>query len=150
MGTMGDPGGRYAAYTARLMDGVLTRPGHTPPELRRAIVARAAGGPSFPLSGTERGTGGEDLAAYVDTVAQHAYRVTDEHLGRLRQAGHSDDSLFEMTVSAALGATPRCWRSAPPLRSSPSCARHSVSSRSSPSRPPRCAPPPLPRCAPRA
>jgi len=104
MGTMGDPGGRYAAYTARLMDGVLTRPGHTPPELRRAIVARAAGGPSFPLSGTEMGTGGEELAAYVDTVAQHAYRVTDEHLGRLRQAGHSDDSLFEMTVSAALGA----------------------------------------------
>jgi len=93
---MGDPGGRYAAYTARLVDGVLTRPGHTPPELRRAVLARAAG------------TGREDLpaelAAYVDTVAQHAYRVTDEHLGRLRQAGHSDDSLFEMTVSAALGA----------------------------------------------
>src|SRR2546430_8718572 len=104
MGTMDDPGGRHAAYTARLMDGVLTRPGHTPPELRRPIIARAAGGPSFPLSGTERGTGGEDLAAYVDTVAQHAYRVTDEHLSRLRQAGHSDDALFEMTVSAALGA----------------------------------------------
>ena len=104
MGTMGDPGGRYAAYTARLMDGVLTRPGHTPPELRRAIIARAAGGPSFPLSGTERGTGGEDLAAYVDTVAQHAYRVTDEHVGRLQQAGHSDDALFEITVAAALGA----------------------------------------------
>ena len=93
---MGDPGGRYATYTARLVDGVLTRPGHTPPDLRRAVLARAAG------------TGREDLpaelAAYVDTVAQHAYRVTDEHLGRLRQAGHSDDALFEMTVSAALGA----------------------------------------------
>src|SRR2546429_5997393 len=96
MGTMGDPGGRYATFTARLVDAVLTQPGHTPPELRRAVVARAAG------------TGREDLpaelAAYVDTVAQHAYRVTDEHLGRLRQAGHSDDALFEMTVSAALGA----------------------------------------------
>ena len=108
---MADPGGRYAPYTARLVDGVLTQPGHTPPELRRAVLARAAAlsgtGPpsSFPLSGTERGSGGEDaLAAYVDTVAQHAYRVTDEHLSRLRQAGHSDDALFEMTVSAALGA----------------------------------------------
>ena len=93
---MGDPGGRYAAYTARLVDAVLTQPGHAPPELRRAVLARAAG------------TGGEDLpaelAAYVDTVAQHAYRVTDEHVGRLQQAGHSDDALFEMTVAAALGA----------------------------------------------
>jgi len=107
---MGDLGGRYAAYTTRLVDGVLASPGHTPAELRRAVLARAFGPhplstpeTSF-LSETERGTGGEDLAAYVDTVAQHAYRVTDEHLGRLRQAGHSDDSLFEMTVSAALGA----------------------------------------------
>jgi hypothetical protein len=93
---MGDPSGRYAAYTARLVDGVLTRPGRTPPELRRAVLARAAG--------TGREDLPDDLAAYVDTVARHAYRVTDEHLGRLRQAGHSDDALFEITVSAALGA----------------------------------------------
>jgi alkylhydroperoxidase family enzyme len=96
MGTMGDPGGRYATYTARLVDGVLTRRGHTPPELRRAVLARAAGRGREDLPA--------ELAAYVDTVAQHAYRVTDEHLGRLRQAGHSDDALFELTVSAALGA----------------------------------------------
>src|SRR5256886_17139290 len=121
MGTMDDPGGRHAAYTARLMDGVLTRPGHTPPELRRPIIARAAGGPSFPLSGTERGTGGEDLAAYVDPVAQHAYRVTDERLDRLRHAGQSDDALFEMTVSAALGAAlGRLERGLAALRGEPS------------------------------
>ena len=125
---MADPGGRYAPYTARLVDGVLTQPGHTPPELRRAVLARAAAlsgtGPpsSFPLSGTERGSGGEDaLAAYVDTVAQHAYRVTDEHLSRLRQAGHSDDALFEMTVSAALGAAlGRLERGLAALRGEPS------------------------------
>jgi alkylhydroperoxidase family enzyme len=93
---MGDPGGRYAAYTARLVDGVLTSAGRTSPGLRRAVLARAAG------------TGGEDvppaIAAYVDKVARHAYRVTDEDLASLQQAGHSDDVLFEMTVSAALGA----------------------------------------------
>jgi len=125
MGTMGDPGGRYAAYTARLVDGVLSARGHTPPELRRAVLERAFGPhplskpvTSSPLSGTERGTGGEDhtgerergragedlLAAYVDKVARHAYKVTDEDVGRLQQAGHSDDALFEVTVSAALGA----------------------------------------------
>src|SRR6202008_14569 len=43
MGTIPDLGGRYAAYTTRLADGVLTTPGHTPPALRRAVMARAAG-----------------------------------------------------------------------------------------------------------
>jgi alkylhydroperoxidase family enzyme len=96
METIDDPRGRYAAYTRRLVDGVLTQPGHTPPQLRRAVLARAAG------------TGGADvppaLAAYVDKVARHAYTVTDDDLARLQRAGHSDDALFEVTVSAALGA----------------------------------------------
>src|SRR5882762_6492995 len=99
--------GRYAALTKRLVDSVLATPGHTASELRHAVLARASG-PSAPLSGTERGTGGEDippaLGAYVDKVALHAYEVTDEDLAALKQAGHSDDVLFEVTVSAALGA----------------------------------------------
>src|SRR5919108_4073359 len=136
MGTMDDRPSRYAAYTARLVDAVLTQPGHTPPELRRAIVARAGGRAAFPLStsvergsggedplsGTERGTGDEDrdLAAYVDKVAKHAYKVTDDDLGRLQQAGHSDDALFEVTVSAALGAAlARLERGLAVLRSHP-------------------------------
>ena len=96
MDDRGDRAGRYAAYTARLANAVLTQPGHTPPQLRRAVLEHAAG------------TGGRDvppaLADYVDKVAKHAYRVTDEDVGRLQQAGHSDDALFEVTVSAALGA----------------------------------------------
>jgi hypothetical protein len=99
--------GRYAALTKRLVDSVLATPGHTASELRHAVLARASG-PSSPLSGTERGTGGEDippaLGAYVDKVALHAYEVTDEDLTALQQAGNSDDLLFEVTVSAALGA----------------------------------------------
>ena len=96
MGTMHDRRGRYAAYTTRLVDGVLTQPGHTPPELRRAVLEQAAGsgGRNLPPA----------LAQYVNTVARHAYKVTDEDVGRLQQAGHSDDALFEVTVSAALGA----------------------------------------------
>jgi hypothetical protein len=111
--------GRYAALTKRLVDSVLAAPGHTASELRHAVLARAArlgGHPSSPLSQRERGTGGEDqwgtggedippaLAAYVDKVALHAYKVTDEDLAALQQAGNSDDMLFEVTVSAALGA----------------------------------------------
>ena len=96
MGTMDDRRGRYAAYTTRLVDGVLTQPGHTPPELRRAVLEQAAGsgGRNLPPA----------LAQYVNTVARHAYKVTDEDVSRLQQAGHSDDALFEVTVSAALGA----------------------------------------------
>ncbi len=105
---MGDLGGRYATYTVRLVDRVLTTPGHTATELRRAVLARAFGAASSPLSGTERGIGSEGLpaalAAYVDKVAGHAYTVTDEDLGALERAGSSDDALFELTVSAALGA----------------------------------------------
>ena len=93
---MHDRRGRYASYTTRLVDGVLTQPGHTLPELRRAVLEQAAGsgGGNVPPA----------LAAYVDKVARHAYKVTDEDVGRLQQAGHSDDALFEVTVSAALGA----------------------------------------------
>src|SRR5437667_359611 len=40
MGTMHDPRGRYAAYTARLADGVLAQPGHTLPARGRAVERR--------------------------------------------------------------------------------------------------------------
>ena len=128
---MGDLGGRYAAYTTRLVDGVLASPGHTSGKLRRAVLARAFGPhplstpeTSF-LSETERGSGGEDippaLAAYVDKVARHAYEVTDEDVGALQRAGNSDDALFELTVSAALGAAlGRLERGLAALRGEPS------------------------------
>jgi len=95
--------GRYATYAAALRDGVLGPAGQTPADLRRAVVARAArlgGGadrmdaPAVP----------ETLAGYVDTVARHAYKVTDEDLAGLLRAGNSEDALFEVTVAAALGA----------------------------------------------
>src|SRR5216684_2199575 len=98
---MAERTGRYAALTKRLLDSVLATSGHTPRELRRAVLERAR--PSSPLSGTERGTGGEDiapdLAGYVDKVALHAYKVTDEDLAALKRAGNPDDVLFEVTVN---------------------------------------------------
>jgi alkylhydroperoxidase family enzyme len=44
-----------------------------------------------------------DLQALVDKVHRHAYKVTDEDFARLRTT-YSDDELFEVVVSAALGA----------------------------------------------
>jgi len=102
---MHDLGGRYAAYTERLVASATVDPGHTPSELRRAVLARAArlGGASERLARTTADVP-PALASYVDKVARHAYTVTDEDLGALQRAGHSDDALLEVTVSAALGA----------------------------------------------
>jgi hypothetical protein len=47
----------------------------------------------------------ENLRAYVDKVARHAYKVTDEDVEALKKAGYSQDQIFEITISAALGAS---------------------------------------------
>jgi len=81
---------RYEDFRRGLVEAVLTTPGDTSPEVRRAALERAAApGP---------------LGPYVSNVVRHAYKITDTDVARLRHAGHSDDSLFEITVAAAVGA----------------------------------------------
>ncbi len=95
-----NPNGRYAAFTQRMMDVVLAGPGHTPSELRRAVLGRAAR-----LAGARGGAPAPaPFGTYVDKIAQHAYKVSDADVTALQQAGSSDDVLFEVTVAAALGA----------------------------------------------
>ena len=81
---------RYEDFRRRLIDAVLLTPGDTKPELRRDVL--------------ERATAPGALGAYVSNVARHAYRITDTEVAQLRHGGHSDDSLFEVTVAAAVGA----------------------------------------------
>jgi alkylhydroperoxidase family enzyme len=75
------------------------------PEVRRAAAERAAraGG------GSIDGAGGEPLpevfAAYLDKVAAHAWKVTDEDVAALRAAGIDEDAIYEATVAAAVGAS---------------------------------------------
>ena len=45
-----------------------------------------------------------DLGAYLDKVRRHAYRITDEDVQTMKEAGHSEDEIFEHTVSAAVTA----------------------------------------------
>lgn len=45
-----------------------------------------------------------DFGAYLDKVRRHAYTITDEDVQTLKDAGHSDDEIFEHTVSAAVAA----------------------------------------------
>lgn len=44
------------------------------------------------------------LRSYVNKVAEHAYKVTDADVEALKDAGFSEDAIFEVTASAALGA----------------------------------------------
>jgi len=94
--------GRFMELVARLRRDALDGRGVTPPELRRAVEARAA-----ELGGRHGAAAGEipaNLRGYVDAVARHAYRITDEDLAALRRAGYSEDAIFEISISAALGA----------------------------------------------
>jgi hypothetical protein len=82
---MGDP---YAASRRQLEEVVTRGPGHTEPSLREAIA---------------RGQAPTGLAALVDKVRRHAYKVTDEDIAALK-ATWSDDQVFEIVIAAAFGA----------------------------------------------
>jgi alkylhydroperoxidase family enzyme len=94
---------RYTAFTQGLKDAVLgpTRGAATDPALRQAVEARAA---SFGSRPGPRAEVPQELTAFVDRIAQHANQVTDDDVRSLRQAGYSEQAIFEITASAAVGA----------------------------------------------
>lgn len=100
--------GRHGDLVARLRRAALGGPGTTDAALRRAVEQRAA------VTGGRTGrTGGEpeevgripsDLSDYISKVILHAYTVTDEDIERLKRAGYTEDAIFEVTLTAALGS----------------------------------------------
>lgn len=99
---MQDVSSRYAEYARTLAENVLDSPGQTTSEQRHAVEAKsaAAGGRAPQENELESAA----LERYVRKVALFAYRVTDEDVQALHEAGYNDDAIFELTVSAALGA----------------------------------------------
>ncbi len=93
---------QHDANTRRLVEAVLTSPGETDLALRRAVEAYAAELGGRPDEQADKLP--VELATYVNKVALHAYKTTDEDTEALRQAGYSEDAIFEITLSAALGA----------------------------------------------
>lgn len=94
---------RHANLAERLRASVLQGRGETRPELRQAAVARAAelaGDPAAPPAPALP----ENLRDYVDAVSLHAHRITDEDVQALRRAGYSEDAVFEVSLSVAVGA----------------------------------------------
>ena len=45
-----------------------------------------------------------DFDAYLEKVRTRAYSITDEDVRKLKDAGYSEDEIFEYTVSAAIEA----------------------------------------------
>lgn len=80
----------HAPLRDKALRAVLDGPGETDPSLRYA-AAEGAGVP-------------EDLSSLVEKIHRHAYRVTDEEIDAL-QAKYGDDRMFEIIVSAAIGAS---------------------------------------------
>ena len=79
----------HASLRDRVYERVLQGEGDADPALREA----AATGVGVPT----------DLQPLIDKIHRHAYKVTDEDIARV-QAKYGDDKMFEIVVSAALGA----------------------------------------------
>lgn len=79
----------HAGLRRAVYERVLLGQGEADPELRQA-AATGSGVPS-------------DLQPLIDKIHRHAYKVTDEDIARV-QARYGDDKMFEIVVSAALGA----------------------------------------------
>ena len=85
-----DPNDRFRTRLEALERAILEGPGVLPPATRQA-AARNDGVP-------------DAFGAYVDTIHRHAYRVADETVAGLADAGADDDTVFEVSVAAAYGA----------------------------------------------
>jgi alkylhydroperoxidase family enzyme len=93
---------RYAVYTQHLVDGVLNSPGETDPALRRAVKDLSA---QLSIRSSQQVDQiPPELVAYIKKVALHAYKTTEEDIESLQAAGYGEDAIFELTLSAALGA----------------------------------------------
>ena len=86
---MHDP---HAGLRDRALASVLDGPAQSDPELRHAVARNQ----QLPT----------ELAMLVGKVHAHAYRVTDEEVAAAQRV-YGDDRLFEIIVSASMGASKR-------------------------------------------
>ncbi len=84
---MPDP---FATQMNRLEQAVLFESGALAPQVRQAAATA--------------GEVPEVMRGYVQKIVTSAYKVTDKDVQLLLRAGYSEEQIFELTVSAALGA----------------------------------------------
>jgi alkylhydroperoxidase family enzyme len=91
----------YPSKVQTAVNALLTQPAVCTPALRQAVEAYAArlGGGDRPAQELPL-----ELVSYVKKVALYAYKVTDEDVQELKEAGYSEDMIFEITLCASVGA----------------------------------------------
>jgi hypothetical protein len=92
-GRLSRPTGLTSDPHAGLRDAVLNRVLQGPGEADQSLRNAAANGSGVPA----------DLERLVEKIQRHAYKVTDEDIATA-QVKYGDDMMFEIVVSAALGA----------------------------------------------
>ena len=76
--------------------------------LRKQVVERALHGPGKASGDARRAAyDNRDAGPLVAKVAANAWKVTDEDIAAAKQAGLSEDEIFELVVCAALGQSTR-------------------------------------------
>jgi hypothetical protein len=80
--------------------------------LRRVVIERAVSGPAVATPAQRQAAfdnAGVDprAQALIDTVARHAWKVTDAQVRSAVAAGLAEDAVFELVVCAALGQATR-------------------------------------------
>lgn len=85
----------------QLLDALFSNKGHTPTTLRQSIVAYGEATTGVPAIPTEIPA---ELTPYLNKVARTAYKVTDKDIHHLQAIGYSEDEIYEITLSVAVGA----------------------------------------------
>ena len=76
--------------------------------LRKQVIEKALHGPGSTTGDARRAAfDNQGAGPLVEKVAKNAWKVTDEDVAAAKQAGKSDDEIFELVVCAALGQSTR-------------------------------------------
>ena len=85
-----------------VLERVLESAGETAASLRKAVFARAEAASGLRKSDEALPAA---LEPYVEKVAERPATVEERDLQALRDAGYSDEQIFELTIAAAMGAS---------------------------------------------
>lgn len=80
----------------------LDGPAKTTAELRRSVAAYASELSMGKTADNSQIPG--DFVPYLNKVSLYAYKVLDRNVDELKANDYSEDEIFELTISAALGA----------------------------------------------
>jgi hypothetical protein len=93
---------KHHELMTRLISAVYHGKGVTDPSIRNSIKHAVVPG-SNQLETTESPIP-DTLRPYLCKVSRHAYKITDRDIETLKEHGYSEEAIFELTVSAAVGA----------------------------------------------